>query len=154
MVCRFWPHRIAKYIYIKKRHVTNPFILLRLRTDARKEKEKIGPREKHFGDKITRTAEETIQRERRICLCLCSKSIIYQCATQRTPGPEILIHRRSCSPDSLARPQTILVCDDALIWQGEKNRATLGLFDTNKTELKLSMWVTADVKVTYLPVKW
>lgn len=39
-------------------------------------------------------------RERRICLCLVGpdRSFIGVLLWKRTPGPEILIHKRSCSP--------------------------------------------------------
>lgn len=96
----------------------------------------------YFGDQISQSAPETTQaRERRICLFLClsdpNRSFISVLLWKGTPGPEILIHRRSCSPGSLARPQTILVCDDAVVWQQEKRSVTSSLSDRNESKVKL-----------------
>lgn len=67
----------------------------------------------------TRYPHRTQRRERRICFCLSllgpNRSFITVLLRKRTPGPKILIFKRSCSPDSLARPQTVLVCHNALI---------------------------------------
>lgn len=67
----------------------------------------------------TRYPHQTQRIERRICFCLCplgpNRSFIRVLLRKRTPGPKILIFKRSCSPDSLARPQTLLVCNNALI---------------------------------------